>query len=58
MVTYVDHLGVVTLLQIMQDGRLVKIGQIGHIFGLFVFGGIHLGNQIFLEVFLLLIVSG
>lgn len=56
--TYVDHSGVVTLLQVMQHWGLVKIGQISHIFGLFVFGRVHLADQVFLEAFLLLIVNG
>lgn len=48
--TYVDQLMVVSLLQVMEDRSIVKIGQIGHIFGFLVFGRIDLLEEIFLKI--------
>lgn len=49
--TYVDELVVVTLLQVMQYGGIVKICQVGHILSFLVFRGIDLCQLIFLEIF-------
>lgn len=48
--TYVDQLMVVSLLQVMEDRSIVKIGQIGHIFGFLVFWWIDLLEKIFLKI--------
>lgn len=50
---YVDQLMVVSLLQVMQNWSVVKISQVGHIFGFFVFRGVDLGDQFLLEVLFL-----
>lgn len=48
--TYVDQLGVVSLPQVMQNRSVVKIGQVGHIFGFLVFWRIDLLEEIFLQI--------
>lgn len=47
---YVDELGVVTLLQVVEDRSIVEIGQIGHVFGFLILGRIHLLQLILLEI--------
>lgn len=48
--TYIDELVVVSLSQVMENGGIVKIGQVRHILGLFVFWWIDLLEDIFLEI--------
>lgn len=48
--TYVDQLVVVSLPQVMQNRSVVKIGQVGHIFGFLVFWRIDLWEEIFLQI--------
>lgn len=49
--SYVNQLGIITLLQIVQDGRVVEVRQIRHILGLFVFRWVHLGQQVLFVIF-------
>lgn len=48
--SYVDELGVVTLLQVVEDRSIVEVGQIGHVFGFLILGRVHLLQLILLEV--------
>lgn len=52
--TYVDQLVGVTSPQVVKDGGIVKVGQVGHVFGFFVFGRVHLLQLVFLEGLFLL----
>lgn len=47
---YVDELGVVTLLQVVEDRSIVEVGQIGHILGFLILGRVHLLQLVLLEV--------
>jgi len=47
-ITYVDQLVVVSLSQVMEHRGIVKVCQVGHILGFFVFRRVHLLEQIFL----------
>ena len=48
--SYVDQLMVVTLLQVVEDWRIVQVGQVGHILSLLILGRVHLLQCILLEV--------
>ena len=45
----VDQLGEVALLQIVQHGRVVQVGQVGHVLTLLVLWRVHLRQQVFLD---------
>lgn len=47
---YVDELGVVTLLQVVEDRSIVEVGQIGHVLAFLVLGRVHLLELVLLEV--------
>lgn len=47
---YVDELGVVTLLQVVENRSIVEVGQIGHVLGFLILGRVHLLQLILLEV--------
>lgn len=51
--TYVNHHVLVALTQVMKHGRLVKVGQVAHIFGLLELGRVDLlalfSGQLFLK---------
>lgn len=47
---YVDELGVVTLLQVVEDRSIVEVGQIGHVLGFLILGRVHLLQLVLLEV--------
>lgn len=49
--TYVDQLMIVSLLKVIQDRRVIEVGQVGHVLSFLVLGGVDLAHQIFLEVF-------
>jgi len=51
--TYVDQLMVISLPQVVQDGRLVEVGQVGHVLDFLVFGRVHLVHLVFLQGFFL-----
>ncbi len=51
--TYIDELGVVALSQIVQDGRVVEVSQIGHVFNFFEFRRIDRKALVFLEMLFL-----
>lgn len=53
--TYVDQLSDVSLLQVVQDTSIVKVGQIGHVLSLFVLGRIQLLQDILLDGFLYMV---
>lgn len=46
---------VITLLEIVQDRRIVKVGQVGHVLGLLVLRWVHLADLLLLECLLLLV---
>lgn len=41
-VTYIDQAGVVSVLDVVQHGRLVQTGELGHVLDLVEFGRVHL----------------
>lgn len=47
---YVDELGVVTLLQVVEDRSIVEVGQIRHVLAFLVLGRVHLLQLVLLEV--------
>lgn len=51
--TYIDQLCLVSGLEIVQDGRIVQKGQVGHVLALLVLGWIHLSDLVLLEFLLL-----
>jgi len=53
MMTYVDQLVDVTSPQVVKDGGIVEVSQVGHVLGFFVFGRVHLLQLILLEGLLL-----
>jgi len=55
--TYVDELMVITLFKIVQNGGIVKIGQVGHIFSFLILRWVHLGHLFLLECFFLLVIK-
>ncbi len=52
--TYIDIPGLVTVLQVSQDGSFIQVGQVGHIVKQQVLVRIHLLNFVLLYVDLLL----
>lgn len=52
--TYVDQLMVVTLPQVVQDGGVVEVCQVGHILSLLILRWVHLLQKVLLEGLLLL----
>lgn len=52
--TYVDKFVKITLSQVMENRGIVKVCQVGHIFGFFVFWRIDLLKDVFLEILTLL----
>lgn len=51
--TYVDQLVVISLPQVVQNGRLVEVGQVGHVLDFFILGRVHLVHLVFLQGFFL-----
>ena len=51
--TYVDETTAVARSQIVQDGRLVQVGQVGHVLHFLELWRVHLLNRIFLHCLLL-----
>jgi hypothetical protein len=49
----VDQLMVISLPQVVQDGRLVEVGQVGHVLDFLVFWRVHLVHLVFLQGFFL-----
>ena len=47
--TYVDELVAVASPQVVKDGGVVEVSQVGHVLGFFVFGRVHLLQLVFLE---------
>lgn len=54
--SYVDELVVVTLLEIVKDGGVVEVGQVGHVLGFLILGRVHLLQLVLLEVLALVFV--
>lgn len=48
--TYVDQLMIVSLLEVIQDGRVIQVCQVGHVLAFLVLGRVHLPYQVLLEV--------
>jgi len=48
--SYIDELGVVTLLQVVEDRSIVEVSQIGHVLAFLILGRIHLLQLVLLEV--------
>ena len=46
---YVDQLGGVARLQVPEDGRLVEVGQVGHVLALLELGRVDLRDQLALD---------
>lgn len=47
--TYIDKLGIVALLKIVEHRGIVEIGEVGHVLTLFILGWIDLLQLVFLE---------
>lgn len=47
---YVDELGVVTLLQVVEDRSIVEVGQIRHVLAFLILRRVHLLQLVLLEV--------